>query len=97
MTDKNQKGAETAENLGSLPPRDEELAAVVSAYLDGALDEKALAEFEALLQSDEGLEREVAQMRLIDDCLTGIGAGILSEPVPESLLSPLSRLTRKDR
>jgi anti-sigma factor RsiW len=75
--------------------QDEELAAMVSAYLDGELDGQALADFEALLHANEALSREVAEMRRINRCLTDIGADILSEPVPEALLVPLSRLPAK--
>jgi anti-sigma factor RsiW len=79
----------------SLLAQDEELAATVSAYLDGELDGQALADFEALLGDNEALSREVAEMRRIDAWLTDIGTDILSEPVPEALLSPLSRLQPK--
>jgi anti-sigma factor RsiW len=79
----------------SLLAQDEELAATVSAYLDGELDGQALAGFEALLGDNEALSREVAEMRRIDAWLTDIGTDILSEPVPEALLSPLSRLQPK--
>jgi anti-sigma factor RsiW len=79
----------------SLLAQDEELAAAVSAYLDGELAGQALADFEALLQANEALSREVTEMRTIDRWLTDIGADILSEPVPEALLAPLSRLPVK--
>jgi anti-sigma factor RsiW len=79
----------------SLLAQDEELASTVSAYLDRELEGQALIDFEALLHANESLAREVAEMRRIDHCLTEIGAGILSEPVPEALLAPLSRLRMK--
>src|SRR6516165_8183443 len=79
----------------SLLAQDEELAAAVSAYLDGELTGQALADFEALMQANEALTREVAEMRRINRWLTDIGADILSEPVPEALLAPLSRLPAK--
>jgi anti-sigma factor RsiW len=73
----------------------EELAATVSAYLDGELAGQALADFEALLHENEALSREVAEMGRINRRLAEIGADILTEPVPESLLVPLSRLPVK--
>ncbi len=79
----------------SLLTQDEQLAAAVSAYLDGELEGAALAEFEILLRENKALAHEVEDIRRIDLQLTGIGADILSEPVPDSLLEPLSRLTQK--
>jgi anti-sigma factor RsiW len=79
----------------SLLAQDEELAATVSAYLDGELTGQALADFEALLHANEALSRELSEMRRIDRWLTDIGADILSEPVPEALLAPLARLPGK--
>ncbi len=64
---------------------------MVSAYLDGELTGKDLVEFEKLLQSDQALSREIAEMRRIDRQLTGLGADILIEPIPEALLEPLAR------
>lgn len=72
--------------------RDDRLAAMVSAYLDGELAGEERAEFVALLHCDEGLSREVADMRRIDHQLTELGNDILSEPIPEALLAPLKRL-----
>src|SRR5262249_11939986 len=79
----------------SLLAQDEALAATVSAYLDGDLSGQALADFEALQHANEALFREVAEMRRINNWLADIGADILSEPVPEALLAPLSRLREK--
>jgi anti-sigma factor RsiW len=56
---------------------------------------QALADFETLLNANEALFREVAEMRRINHWLADIGADILSEPVPEALLAPLSRLPVK--
>ncbi len=72
--------------------QDERLAATVSAYLDGELSGEDLAEFETLLQSDEALSREIAEMQRIDRQLNGLGADILAEPIPEALLEALARL-----
>jgi anti-sigma factor RsiW len=95
-TEKTQTGIQECGESGISPlAQDEELAAAVSAYLDGELAGQALADFEALLHTNEALSREVAEMRRIDHCLTDIGADILSEPVPEALLAPLSRLRVK--
>jgi anti-sigma factor RsiW len=94
--EKTQTGVQKCEEPGiSLLAQDEELAATVSAYLDGELTGQALAEFEALMHSNEALSREVAEMRRIDRWLTDIGAEVLTEPVPEALLTPLSRLSGK--
>jgi anti-sigma factor RsiW len=94
--EKTQTGVQKCEEPGiSLLAQDEELAATVSAYLDGELTGQALADLEALLRANEALSREVAEIRRIDRCLTDLGADILSEPVPEALLSPLSRLPPK--
>ncbi len=93
MTEKTQPSAPLASGLAiSLISRDEKLAATVSAYLDGELTGKELAEFEALLLSDEVLKREVADMRRIDSQLTELGTDILSEPIPDTLLEPFARL-----
>jgi anti-sigma factor RsiW len=94
--EKTQTGVQKLREPGtSLLAQDEELAATVSAYLDGELAGQALADFEALLHANEALSREVAAMQRIESWLTDIGADILSEPVPEALLAPLSRLPAK--
>jgi anti-sigma factor RsiW len=96
-TEKSHSGVQMGGEPGmSLLAQDDELAATVSAYLDGELSEQARADFEALLRGNEALSREVAEMRRIDRWLTDIGADILSEPVPEALLGPLSRLRVRD-
>src|SRR3974377_330225 len=86
---------ECEESEISLLARDEELAATVSAYLDGELAGQALEDFEVLLRANKALSREVAEMRRINCWLTEVGAEVLSEPVPEALLAPLSRLPVK--
>jgi len=94
--EKTQSGVQKCEELGiSLLAQDEELAATVSAYLDGELAGRALVDFEALMRENEALSREVAEIRRINHCLTDVGADILSEPVPEALLALLSQLTVK--
>jgi anti-sigma factor RsiW len=72
--------------------QDEGLASVVSSYLDGELSGEQLVEFETLLRNDEALSREIAEMRSIDRQLTGLGADILDEPIPEALLEALAQL-----
>lgn len=72
--------------------KDDRLAASVSDYLDGQLSGEDLAEFEALLRNDETLAREIQEMRTIELQLMKMGADILSEPVPETLLDTFSRL-----
>ena len=94
MTEKTQPGAQkSAEPPASRVSQDERLAAMVSAYLDGELMGKDLADFETLLSTDEALAREVAELRRIDRQLMEIGADVLLEPVPESLLEALSRFS----
>ena len=90
MTDPNKPGYAGSADLRVA--HDEGLAAAVSAYLDGELTGEELVEFEALLQTDEALSREIAEMRRIGRQLTGLGAEILAEPIPEALLEPLARL-----
>ncbi len=68
--------------------KDGEMAATVSAYLDGKLTGAQLAAFEAIL--DEVLSQELARMRRLNDQLKEIGADILAEPVPGFLLEALS-------
>ncbi len=68
---------------------------MVSAYLDGELAGEELAQFESLMQSNEALSREVAEMRRIDRQLTQLGEDILSEPIPDALLRALSQLNRE--
>jgi anti-sigma factor RsiW len=75
--------------------QDERIAAMVSAYLDGELAGDELARFETLMQNNEALSREVAEMRRIDRQLTDLGSDILSEPIPDALLEALSRLSRR--
>jgi len=95
-TEKTQTGVQESGESGiSLLAQDEELAATASAYLDEELTGQALADFETLLRANEALSREVFEMRRINRWLTDIGAEILSEPVPEALLAPLSRLPVK--
>lgn len=74
--------------------KDERLAAVISAYLDGELEGKDLEEFELLLKSDLALAREVQEMRAIELRLMEMGADILSEPLPEAMLEALSKIER---
>lgn len=74
--------------------KDERLAAVISAYLDGELEGKDLEEFESLLKSDLALAREVQEMRAIELRLMEMGADILSEPLPEAMLEALSKIER---
>jgi anti-sigma factor RsiW len=74
--------------------KDERLAAIVSAYLDGELEGKDLEEFESLLQRDPMLAREVQEMRSIESRLMEMGADILAEPVPEAMLEALSKIGR---
>ena len=72
--------------------KDERLAAMISAYLDGELGGKDLEEFESLLKSDGELAREVQKMRSIEWRLMEMGADILDEPVPEGMLEALSKI-----
>jgi anti-sigma factor RsiW len=74
--------------------KDDRLAAAVSAYLDGQLMGEDLAEFESLLEKDESLAREVKEMRKIEVKLMEMGAEILSEPIPDTLIAALTRLNR---
>jgi anti-sigma factor RsiW len=74
--------------------KDERLAAVISAYLDGELKGKDLEEFGSLLKSNTALAREVQEMRVIELRLMEMGADILSEPVPELMLEALSKIDR---
>jgi len=74
--------------------KNERLAAMVSAYLDGELNRRDLEEFESLLKSDAALAREVQGMRNIELRLMEMGADILSEPLPEAMLEALSKIGR---
>jgi anti-sigma factor RsiW len=95
MTDQkvlgNQRGVKTkqAEFL-----KDERLAAAISAYLDGELEDKDLEEFESLLKGNPALSREVQDMRAIELRLMEMGADILSEPLPDAMLEALSKIDR---
>jgi anti-sigma factor RsiW len=82
----------SAEAGGARAMQDEGLASLVSAYLDGELTGEELVEFETFLRNDEALSREIAEMRRIDRQLTGLGADILAEPIPEALLEALAQL-----
>jgi anti-sigma factor RsiW len=93
MTDQNKSGCPmSAEPAGTRVAQDERLASAVSAYLDGELKGEELAEFETLLRNDEVLSREVAGMRRIGQQLTALGADILDEPIPDTMLEALARL-----
>ena len=92
MTEKIKPCAESAKPEMPEVMQDERIAAMVSAYLDGELSGSDLAHFEALLQNNEALSREVAEMRRIDRQLTKLGADILNEPIPSSILQALSKL-----
>ena len=85
----NQIGSEQAEIR-----KDEELAAMISAYLDGELAGKDLEQFESLLKSDAAVAREVRDLRDIELRLMKMGSDILSEPVPEAMLEALSKIGR---
>lgn len=91
MTEKRQTGATTPPSLGNTPMTEDERLAVISSYLDGELTGSGLAAFEALLRSDQALAQEVKDLQRINRQLTEVGAGILSEPIPDSLLEVLSR------
>ena len=95
MTDQKMLGDPTGANpkqAGIL--KDERLAAMVSAYLDGELEGEDLAEFESLLKSDAAIAREVQEMRSIESRLMEMGADILAEPLPEAMLEALSKINR---
>ena len=74
--------------------KDEELAAMISAYLDGELAGKDLEEFESLLKIDRALAQEVQDMRAIELRLMEMGSNILAEPLPEAMLEALSKIER---
>jgi anti-sigma factor RsiW len=93
MTDPKRPGRPKSNELGSGQLTLEEgLTGKVSAYLDGELHGPDLAQFEALLKTDEALALEVAGMRRIGRQLTKLGADILAEPIPDALLDTLTRL-----
>jgi anti-sigma factor RsiW len=95
ITHKTKPGAESVESGTAPVSQDEELAATVSAYLDGELSGGDLVEFETLLRNNDALSREVAEMRRIDRQLTELGADILAEPIPDALLQALEQLKRE--
>lgn len=74
--------------------KDEQLAGMISAYLDGQLEGSELEAFELLLKSDTALAREVEDMRNIELRLAAMGADILSEPLPKSMIEVLSKIER---
>ena len=93
MTDQKMLGDPTGDNPRQAAIlKDERLAAMISAYLDGELGGKDLEEFELLLKSDGALAREVQEMRSIEWRLMEMGADILDEPVPEGMLEALSKI-----
>lgn len=93
MIDQNKRSYPlSTEAGGARVTQDEGLASVVSAYLDGELTGEELVEFETFLRNNEALSREIAEMRRIDRQLTGLGADILAEPIPEALLEAFARL-----
>jgi anti-sigma factor RsiW len=93
MTDQKMLGDPTGANPRQAAIlKDERLAAMISAYLDGELGGKDLEEFESLLISDGALAREVQEMRSIESRLMEMGADILDEPVPEGMLEALSKI-----
>jgi anti-sigma factor RsiW len=95
-TDKTKPGAPSSVEASTAQVSlNEELAATVSAYLDGELSGQDLADFETLLRDNGTLSRDVAEMRRIDRQLTKLGAEILAEPVPDALLQALEPLKRK--
>ncbi len=69
---------------------DDCLTAVVSSYLDGRLEGQELEAFEARLRDDEKLAHEISEMRRIERQLAEMGADILLEPIPRSLIEALS-------
>jgi anti-sigma factor RsiW len=71
--------------------RDERLAGMLSAYLDGALAGAELEEFKQLLDNNGALAREVEHMRRVEEELTLLGAEILEEPIPPALLDAVRR------
>jgi anti-sigma factor RsiW len=96
MTNQNKPSYRLSADVGGARvAQDEGLASVVSSYLDGELSGEELVEFETLLRNNEALSREIAEMRSIDRQLTGLGADILDEPIPEALLEALAQLEDK--
>ncbi len=96
ITDKTEPGiSESMESGTAQVSHNEELAATVSAYLDGELSARDHVEFETLLRNDRVLSRDVAEMQRIDRQLTELGADILAEPIPDALLQALEQLKRE--
>jgi anti-sigma factor RsiW len=92
MSEKNE--ADGPSNCGSQLSyllRDERLAGMLSAYLDGALTGAELEEFKLLLNADGSLEREIENMRRVEEELKLLGAEILDEPIPPALLDAVRR------
>ncbi len=95
MTDQKMLGDQTGANPRQAAIlKDERLATMVSAYIDGELEGKDLAEFESLLKSDAAFAREVQEIRSIESRLMEMGADILEEPLPEAMLEALSKIGR---
>jgi anti-sigma factor RsiW len=73
--------------------QDERLAAMLSAYLDGALEGEDLQEFKRLLLLNGNLAREVEEMLRVEGQLKLLGEDVLNEPVPPALLNALQGRT----
>lgn len=57
------------------------------AYADGEADAATRAQIEAAMQADPEIGRRVAHHRALREALSGAGASVLDEPVPERLIA----------
>lgn len=92
MTEQKLLGDQNGSHAEAEIRKDEQLAATISAYLDGELTGRDLEEFELLLKSDAAIACEVQDMRDIELRLMEMGSDILSEPLPEAMLETLSKI-----
>jgi anti-sigma factor RsiW len=66
---------------------DEVMAEELAAYLDGTLRGARLDLIQGLIDADSDLAREVEQLRRVNMSLKTLGAEIIDEPIPDSLLA----------
>lgn len=93
--EKKKSGSSTGFHIaGADSQGDEWRRGALSAYMDGELAGRDLETFEQLLKDDPALLRQIDEMRSIEAELMDLGAEILNEALPETMLATFSKILK---